>query len=211
MPLVEISRIIVRGLLLPPHIEGLVLNDESHLVAQVKKLRSRRIMCCPDTVAAHFLQDLQLTPGSIDIECSSQTTEVVMKADTVDIDLAAVKDESLLSIKIESPYTYLLLILINKLIIFIQVIYDRIKIRGIHIPQDRIRHLQIRPILLFLLSRIYRNRLAQGIRRATDGPSFGILDDKPVPIPFLLIRAVLHLDIQIQLCKRSPVDPVHIH
>ena len=32
VPFVEISRIIVSGLLLPPHVESLVLDDETHLV-----------------------------------------------------------------------------------------------------------------------------------------------------------------------------------
>ena len=85
MPFVEKACIVVLRLLASPHIKRLIHYDESHRVTHIQKFRSRRIMRRPDGIHAHCLQFHQFTVKGIFIEGCSQTAEVMMFTDTIDL------------------------------------------------------------------------------------------------------------------------------
>ena len=74
MPVIEITRIVMRCLFLAPHIKSLIHYDKPHLVAQVKQFGSGRIMGTTYAITAHFLQDFQLTFNGTNVHGSSQAT-----------------------------------------------------------------------------------------------------------------------------------------
>ena len=105
MPLVEETGIVVLRLLTAPHVERLVHHDESHCVTHVQQFGGRRIMRRADGVHTHRLQLRQLTVQGVLIQCSTQTAEVVMLADTIQLEVLAVEPEARLGIKAEIAET----------------------------------------------------------------------------------------------------------
>ena len=101
VPFIEVAGIVVRRLLLAPHVEGLIHHDEAHAVAEVQQLRCGRVVRTADAVAAHLLQNFQLTLQGTDIDGRTQATQVVVHADAVNLHRFPVERETFLRIKAE--------------------------------------------------------------------------------------------------------------
>ena len=66
-----------------PRVKCLIHNKESKLITEIKELRCRRVMTCPDRIASHFLKQFELTLCSSDIECRTKGAEIVMVANSI--------------------------------------------------------------------------------------------------------------------------------
>ena len=89
------------GLLLAPHVKGLVHHDEAHAVAQVEQLGGGRVVRTADAVAAHLLQYLQLALDGTGVDRRAQAAQVVVHAHAVYLDVLPVEEEAFLRIKLE--------------------------------------------------------------------------------------------------------------
>ena len=105
VPLLEETGIVVLCLLASPHVERLVHHDESHSVAHVQQFRSGRIMRTADAVHAHGLQSGEFAVQGVFVEGRSQTAEVVVLADTVDLEVLAIEPKTCLRVETERAET----------------------------------------------------------------------------------------------------------
>ena len=100
-PFVEESCVVVLRLAASPHVERLVHDDESHRVAHGEEFGCRGIMRAAYGVGAHLLEYAQLAVERIFIYGSSEASEVVMLAYSVDFHRLAVERESLGGVEFE--------------------------------------------------------------------------------------------------------------
>ena len=101
VPLVEETGIVVFSLASAPHVERLVHHYESHPVAQIKELGSRRVVGGADTVASHFLEYLKLPPDSPRVYGRPETSKIMVHAYTVDFHMFTVKEEAFVRVEAE--------------------------------------------------------------------------------------------------------------
>ena len=101
VPLVEETGIVVLRLLTAPHIKRLVHDDDTHRVAHIQEFRCRGIMRRAYAVHTHCLQFREFTVQGILAEGSTQTAEVMMLADTIDLEVLAIEPEARLWIEFE--------------------------------------------------------------------------------------------------------------
>ena len=144
MPLVEEAGIVILRLLTSPHVEALVHHDESHRVAHVQQFRSRRVVGTADGVHTHGLQFGELAVQGIFIQCSTQATEVVMLADTVELEVLAIEPEACLWVEPKTPKACRSLIVINHLAVDSHFRAYLIYIRGLARPKHRLRNVDDR-------------------------------------------------------------------
>ena len=98
MPGIPVQVVVVGFLGQLPGIEKLVQHQESHLVAEVQQFRGGRIVRSADGVAAHLLEDLELALDGAAVDGRTQCSEIVMVADSVELHLAAIEQETLFHI-----------------------------------------------------------------------------------------------------------------
>ena len=108
-PIQKIVSIIVSGLAislpLEPSVEKLVHHQEAHFVAQVIKLRREGVMSRPDSIAAHFLQDLQTPAEHIRIYGYPGRLIVLVHTDSLDEHFLAIQFEPIFGGELQSPET----------------------------------------------------------------------------------------------------------
>ena len=80
MPVVIKKVIIQCRFLAGPLIESLIHHKKSHLVAEIEKLRRRRIMTGAKRVTSHLREHLELTLQRADDNGSAKRTEIMMIA-----------------------------------------------------------------------------------------------------------------------------------
>ena len=101
MPLVEETGIVVLRLLAPPHVERFVHDNQPHRVTHVQEFWGRRIVRTADRVHTHRLQLGEFSVHSVLIERGSETAEVVVLTDTIQLEVLAVEPEARLRIELE--------------------------------------------------------------------------------------------------------------
>ena len=90
-PLGEVLAVAVLDLRLAPHVEGLVQDEEAHPVGGVEQLGRGRVVARADGVRAHALQDLELALDRAPVDGGAERAEVVVVADALKRDAAAVQ------------------------------------------------------------------------------------------------------------------------
>ena len=138
VPLVEIAGIVMGRLFLTPHVESLVHHKQSHLVAQIKHLRRRRIVRAPYGIAPHIFHHLQLTLHSPAVERRAKASMVVMQAHAVDFHVSPIKEKSFFRIESDCAESYPHSVAVYHIAGMIYVCHKTIEIRGSGIPQMRI-------------------------------------------------------------------------
>ena len=91
-PFVEIEVITVLHLGGAPLVEGLHHHHQPHPVAQFDQLRSGDIMRRADGIGPHLLEDRQLPAQRTDVDRRAQRPEIVMQANTPELDRFAVEE-----------------------------------------------------------------------------------------------------------------------
>ncbi len=91
VPFVEIARVVVRGFLLAPHVEGLVHDEYAHAVTQVEHFGSGWIVGGTIGVGTHLLEYFELTFECAGVDSRAERAEVVVHAHAVDFHRAAVE------------------------------------------------------------------------------------------------------------------------
>ena len=76
-----------------PTVERLVHHEDAHTVTEIEKFGSRRIVTRAEGVNSHFLENLQLAFRSAGIECRSQCSEVVVVANTVELNALSIEEK----------------------------------------------------------------------------------------------------------------------
>ena len=143
MPLIEEAGIVVLRLPSAPHVETLVHDDEAHRVAHIEQLRSGRIMTATDGVDTHLLQFEELPVQSVFIECSPETTEVMMVTDTIQLHVLAIEPEAGLGIETIVTEARRRRHLVNSLVVHNDLTLDGVNIRRRRRPQVRLFHLEL--------------------------------------------------------------------
>ena len=100
VPFIKESGVVAIGFLASPHVETLVHDEDSHRIAHVEEFRSRRIMAASDGIHAHAAQDGKLAMHRILVYGSTQTAEIMMLADSIQLDTPAIEEKSLSGIKL---------------------------------------------------------------------------------------------------------------
>ena len=101
VPTVEEPGIVVLSLAAAPHIKRLIHDDESHGVAHIQQFGCRRIMAAADGIDTHLLQLHQFAVQCILIQCCSEAAEVMVLADSVELDILAIEPETRLGVEAE--------------------------------------------------------------------------------------------------------------
>ena len=83
-----------------PHVECLVHHHHAHLVAEVEQSRRGRIVRGADRVAAHLLQQRQLSPRDVPVEGRADRPQVVVHAHAPHLAMDAVQEEAPCGIKL---------------------------------------------------------------------------------------------------------------
>ena len=95
-PLLEELGVAILALRINPHIEALSHYHHTERVADFHLHGRRHIVGCTDGVTTHLLHRLDLTDECRLVLCSSQRTEVVVQADTLDLAGNAIELETII-------------------------------------------------------------------------------------------------------------------
>ena len=88
-----------------PFVEVLAHDHESHLVAKLDQLFGRHVVRGAYRVAAHVLQHRELAADGSFIDSRSERTEVMVEADSAELALLSVEEESLVRDHLNRPET----------------------------------------------------------------------------------------------------------
>ena len=153
MPLRKIAGIIVGRFLFAPHVEGFILNNETHLVAQLKQLGCRWIVRGANGVAAHCLQNLQLTLQCPRVDGSTHSTQIVVVTYAQNFGRFAIQEKTFFGIKFKRSNAEICFILIDDLPVFAQFADGFVSDRIVDGPQVRMIHRQHLCYLMLAASR----------------------------------------------------------
>src|SRR5512140_512024 len=120
-----------------PGVKCFILNQETHPVAQVEQFRCRRIVTGPDGIAPHFSQDFKLTLSSPYVECSSQSTKIVVIANTLYWDFFTIQVMTVPWSKVQCSESEISFISISNSSTLQNCYNSFVKLRIIKIPQNR--------------------------------------------------------------------------
>ena len=81
-----------------PFIKRLIHDQKPHSIAQVKKLRSRRVMCSANGIAAHVFEQLQTPFPCLLGNGSPKTTCIVVQAHAIHLYVLSVQRKPLVLI-----------------------------------------------------------------------------------------------------------------
>jgi hypothetical protein len=107
MPRIKQLVIIIPFLWRFPYIKCFVLNQKSHFIAEIEKLRCRGIMAGSDGIASHLLQDFKLTLEGTCIYCSPQCTKIMMVANSLHLNFFTIKKKSIAWSESQSSETHI--------------------------------------------------------------------------------------------------------
>ncbi len=91
LPVPKKARIIIGRLRALPHIEGLIHDQQSHLIGQIQCLCRKRIVGEADGIGAHLLHDAVLPGKCIPVKGRAQCSLVRVQADAVELHVPAVQ------------------------------------------------------------------------------------------------------------------------
>ena len=94
VPLVEVSRVVVGGLALAPHVKALVHHHQAHAVAEVEQLGGRRIVRHSYGVCTHVAHHGQLALDGAAVDHGAQGAGVVMQTHSIDFHRPVIKEKS---------------------------------------------------------------------------------------------------------------------
>ena len=107
VPLVVEAGVVELGLALAPHVEGLVVDEESHVVSKLQELRRRGIVRSAYGVDSEALEDLELALERAEMHGRAYAAHVVMKADAEELDRPSVEEEAVLDVELGGAYAEL--------------------------------------------------------------------------------------------------------
>src|SRR5215475_3256835 len=96
MPVGEQKVIIVAGFTSDPAIESFVHDDKAETIGDVEEFRSGGIVAGTNGVAAHFLQNFQLTLKCAGVNRRAERAEIVMVANAIDRDALIVQEKAVI-------------------------------------------------------------------------------------------------------------------
>ena len=163
MPFIEEAGIVAIRFLATPHIETLVHHEEAHRIAHVQEFRSRRIMTASDGIHTHIAKDGELAMHRILVYGCTQTAEVVVLADTIDLEVPAIEEETLLRIKLHISETCGGSSGIHHLTIHHQFALHAIEITFCDIPELRILYLKLLHLVALALCHHLAFRIVDGV------------------------------------------------
>ena len=140
VPFVEETCVVEFGLALAPHVHGLVYHHETHLVAQVEKLRCRRIVGAAYGIAAHLLEHLKFPLNGAAVHRSPETAHVMMQADAEQLDRIAIEEEALVGIPGDAAETEFLPVLVRPADGIADFDRRGIAVGILYVPEPRGRH-----------------------------------------------------------------------
>lgn len=85
MPIRENAGVVVGALCLVPAVERFDLKQDADAVAEIDKAWRGRIVAGADRVAAHFLEEAELTFSRFRIPSGTERSEVVVQADSFEV------------------------------------------------------------------------------------------------------------------------------
>ena len=88
-----------------PFVESLVQDQQAHFVAKVQQFRCRDIMRSTDGIETRRLQDFQLTLQGATVYSRTDAAQIMMLAGTVQLDGAAIQEETLVHVPFRLPDT----------------------------------------------------------------------------------------------------------
>ena len=88
-------------LFLAPHVESLVHDHQTHLVAELEQLGSRRVVRRTDGIDAHILHDFELAADGAAVNHGAESAGIVMQANAVDFHTLAIEREAFFGVKAE--------------------------------------------------------------------------------------------------------------
>ena len=142
MPLVEETRIIVRGLATAPHVESLVHNHKAHCVAHIQQLRCRRIVSASDSVTPHILQHLKLAMKSHVVDGCAQASQIVMKTYAVYLHVLSVKEKAFVGCELYVSDSVRSFVTVNKEAVNLNLGKQSVHICIVEIPEMRIGYIE---------------------------------------------------------------------
>ena len=138
VPFVEVVGIVVLSLAAAPHVEELVLHQQSHAVAQRQQLGRRRIVRCSDGVHTHLLHDLQLTLDGAAVHHGSERTRIMVQAYAVYLHGRVVEEESFGGVIAQIAESGGGLHAVQHLPFLLNLRVNRVQVGTVHTPQFRI-------------------------------------------------------------------------
>src|ERR1035437_4719670 len=102
MPGIEYEIIILRFLTNSPGIKCFNHDEKPHLVTKIYKFRGRRVVTCPDGIAAHLLQYFKLPCSSTCIKSCSKSSQIMMVTNSSYFNSFAIEQETITCSKIQS-------------------------------------------------------------------------------------------------------------
>ena len=102
VPRREEPGVVIGGLAPHPIVKGLVHHQNAHFVRQLHHPGSGRIVGGAQGIDAHFLHDLQLTPGGTAVEGRTQAAQVVVQAYPVEDNAPVVQQQPIVRGKLQA-------------------------------------------------------------------------------------------------------------
>ena len=163
VPLIKETGIVAIRFLAAPHIETLIHHEEAHRITHVQQFRSRRIMTAADGIHTHIAKDGELAMHRILIHRCTQTAEVVVLADTIELDVLAIQEETLPGIKLHISETCGGSSGIHHLAVHHQLALHDIEIALPDVPKLRILHLELLHLVALTLCYHLACRIIDGV------------------------------------------------
>ena len=139
-PVGEVLAVAVGHLRHAPHIEGLVHHQQAEPVAVFENLRRRRVVAGAQRIDAGGFEDLQLAFDSAPVDGRAQRAEVVVVADALQFQVAAVQGEALLFIETNRANAERRGVAVHSQIVLKHLGHQRIEIGMVDIPALRLIH-----------------------------------------------------------------------
>ena len=137
-PLFEIQMIVIRIFRHSPAVEQLIHHQKTHPIAQIQKLRSRRIMSSTNCIYAELLECLQAAFPRTQWHGGAERARVVVQADPSYFEVAAVEPETRVSIEVIFTNAERHNLLIDSCSSVAQSSHSTIKVRMLQVPALRI-------------------------------------------------------------------------
>ena len=118
-----------------PFVKGLIHDQEAQFIAQVQKVRIRRIMRCADGIDTAALEDLQAAGPDILRHSRAETARVMVHAHTLELHAHSVQEEPVIRVKAEGPDAHRNAFFIPHFPVLAYLAHQRVQHRNIRAPQ----------------------------------------------------------------------------
>ena len=171
-PLVEEAVVAVLAFGHVPLVEGLDHHHESHLVAQLDKLRVGHVVRGAYGVAPHILEQGELTSQRRPVHRGAQRAEVVVQTHAAELAHASVEEESLVGAQLYGAYAEACGIAVDVAAFVVDIGLGRIEFGRLGRPQARVLDSEVllgrHPVVEFLGVVFHRHLASRRVAYACD-------------------------------------------